>query len=262
MKMDNDERRQRSYEEDDDDEEEEEEEQPVCRICFGGSEEGRLISPCLCRGSIRFVHLECLHHWRHESSNAKAFYECGMCKYRYSFRRAIYAQILRSALVLHSMSLMILGILIVLSALMLRTLDDNVFEGSLASALKPNLKVIDLPKDAIPQEVIERFFEKTWFWGLTGPHLLLGLSAVGVVGWLCSFWLYAPLVWGPGRNRNILPILIIIGVIKVLTVTYEFMKSLSGYYLRAAENLILEVGDGYSGRPRTKKRRKKKDQKT
>lgn len=41
---------------------EEEEEEKQCRICLGGVEDeeelGRLISPCLCRGSIRHVHGE------------------------------------------------------------------------------------------------------------------------------------------------------------------------------------------------------------
>lgn len=36
-------------------------EDAVCRICFGDG--GRLISPCMCAGSMRFVHPECLNEW-------------------------------------------------------------------------------------------------------------------------------------------------------------------------------------------------------
>ena len=48
-------------------EEEEEEELPRCRICMEGEEAsgelGPLISPCLCRGGMRFVHSRCLNTW-------------------------------------------------------------------------------------------------------------------------------------------------------------------------------------------------------
>lgn len=43
----------------------------TCRICFCGPEEGRLISPCLCKGSMKYVHLLCLQHWRTASANSK-----------------------------------------------------------------------------------------------------------------------------------------------------------------------------------------------
>jgi len=36
----------------------------VCRICFGGVNEilesGKLISPCKCKGSMKYVHVNCL----------------------------------------------------------------------------------------------------------------------------------------------------------------------------------------------------------
>jgi hypothetical protein len=46
-----------------------------CKICLGGEEPelGRLISPCKCKGTIKYVHLECLNQWRkvrHEPQQA------------------------------------------------------------------------------------------------------------------------------------------------------------------------------------------------
>jgi len=38
-------------------------EAPTCRICFGGTEDGELIQPCSCRGSMRWVHSKCLSTW-------------------------------------------------------------------------------------------------------------------------------------------------------------------------------------------------------
>lgn len=45
-------------------EEEDVEEEEACRICHLPAEEGRpLRHPCACRGSIRFVHDDCLLRW-------------------------------------------------------------------------------------------------------------------------------------------------------------------------------------------------------
>ena len=35
-----------------------------CRICFSGAEDGKLISPCKCAGTQRYVHEECLRKWQ------------------------------------------------------------------------------------------------------------------------------------------------------------------------------------------------------
>ena len=52
----------------------EEEEERVCRICFAGEDAGRLFSPCLCRGSMGLVHVDCLNEWRSMSRNPRSFY--------------------------------------------------------------------------------------------------------------------------------------------------------------------------------------------
>jgi hypothetical protein len=57
---------------------------------------GRLISPCRCRGTMKFVHLSCLNSWRFTSPNAKSVYQCDQCRYRYNFNRTRYAAIVGS----------------------------------------------------------------------------------------------------------------------------------------------------------------------
>ena len=65
----------------------------TCRICFDTStseydpEVGRLLSPCRCRGSSKYVHEGCLNQWRIISANSKSYYECNTCGYKYKFRR-------------------------------------------------------------------------------------------------------------------------------------------------------------------------------
>ena len=40
------------------------EEGDQCRICFSGAEDGKLISPCKCDGTQKYVHEECLRKWQ------------------------------------------------------------------------------------------------------------------------------------------------------------------------------------------------------
>ena len=44
--------------------EDEDQDERMCRYCFGGEEDGELISPCDCKGGQKFVHLNCLRRWR------------------------------------------------------------------------------------------------------------------------------------------------------------------------------------------------------
>ena len=78
-----------------------------CRICLDGEDLalGRLIRPCLCKGSMsvntsvhdssnpsqlliyrQFVHVGCLKRWR-DSSPSKNFFSCPVCHYQYRLGR-------------------------------------------------------------------------------------------------------------------------------------------------------------------------------
>ena len=58
----------------------------VCRFCLEASspEKGDLVAPCQCKGSMEFVHLQCLHKWQRQArSNAKRNI-CEVCKTPYT----------------------------------------------------------------------------------------------------------------------------------------------------------------------------------
>lgn len=52
----------------------------LCRICLERGKTG-LIAPCLCGGSIKWVHRPCLNRWRETSHLASV--QCNACKYLY-----------------------------------------------------------------------------------------------------------------------------------------------------------------------------------
>lgn len=76
----------------------------TCRICLGNAIDGRLISPCVCKGSMKYVHVYCLDKWRHASPHRKHFFECELCKYNYSFRRTWLIRMLQNRTVIHMLT--------------------------------------------------------------------------------------------------------------------------------------------------------------
>jgi len=58
----------------------EEEEPPECRICGGGTEDGELIQPCGCSGSIANVHRACAVEWIRRNNSP----QCPICGQSYS----------------------------------------------------------------------------------------------------------------------------------------------------------------------------------
>ncbi|KAG7464173.1 hypothetical protein MATL_G00184410 [Megalops atlanticus] len=52
---------------------------PLCRICFQGPEQGELLSPCRCSGSVRCTHQACLIKWISERGS----WTCELCSYKY-----------------------------------------------------------------------------------------------------------------------------------------------------------------------------------
>lgn len=53
-----------------------------------------LIKPCKCKGSMMYVHLDCLNRWRKESPRAASTYACDLCGYQYHLYRPMYAYII------------------------------------------------------------------------------------------------------------------------------------------------------------------------
>ncbi len=55
-----------------------------CRICFEEElSNNKLINPCLCNGTSKYVHIHCLNQWRNSGTNQMARIQCSECKYNY-----------------------------------------------------------------------------------------------------------------------------------------------------------------------------------
>ncbi|KAL5963421.1 E3 ubiquitin-protein ligase MARCHF8 [Taenia solium] len=65
---------------------------PSCRICYDSNgstndrevePRGRLIAPCLCTGSVKYVHQWCIQHWIQLSRSRR----CELCHFKYCIRK-------------------------------------------------------------------------------------------------------------------------------------------------------------------------------
>ena len=45
----------------------------ICKICYSSNNDSPLISPCCCTGSLKYIHLNCLHEWL--KSKVKIYYK-------------------------------------------------------------------------------------------------------------------------------------------------------------------------------------------
>ena len=63
----------------------------VCRICLDHEDtpSNPLLRPCRCRGSMAYVHRNCLNEWRRQSIHPNSIYQCDTCKFEYRFATAI-----------------------------------------------------------------------------------------------------------------------------------------------------------------------------
>ena len=61
---------------------------PTCRICCDANiyALNRLIAPCNCNGSMRFIHVKCLEKWIKSRNQGQNIYQCEICRQIYKIR--------------------------------------------------------------------------------------------------------------------------------------------------------------------------------
>ena len=59
-----------------------------CRICFEthSTRENPLMSPCMCRGTSKWAHKDCIQHWRDVNRDNPNFFKCNTCGQEYKFK--------------------------------------------------------------------------------------------------------------------------------------------------------------------------------
>lgn len=215
----------------------------VCRICYGGKEEetdlGRLISPCKCRGTAKYVHIMCLQAWRAQSAQSKAYFECDLCHYKYNLRRAWWASMLMS----NVSAMVFTGLTIYLLAFLLGYFSYPILE----TLLDP--EDIDLLRKG-PRILLRRMgVSAKWRRRILPPnglveHQLLGTASLGVLGTFRLLYYARTLV----RRRGAVSVAaMIIGLIYVGVELYRTVRWLCMWLLRRLAGYVVDdvvdIGD-------------------
>jgi hypothetical protein len=68
------------------------------KVIYESEEGGRLIRPCKCKGTSKYVHEECLQAWRHAdpSYGRRNFFQCPTCGYKYRLQRLGWGRLVTS----------------------------------------------------------------------------------------------------------------------------------------------------------------------
>ncbi|XXG97173.1 hypothetical protein Hte_003468 [Hypoxylon texense] len=211
------------------------------------SEDGdRLVNPCLCKGSVKYVHEGCLKQWMNENPNA---WRCDRCLYQYRMERLNWAQRLRSPIVALGLTVLIL----LTTIFVLGFIADPILNlwldpvGTIADTVTTGHIGLDDDIDLLPDEA-------GWI-----EHFLKGLFSLGLLGFVKAFLVMSPWQWwnlrtsgiiggggrrgGTGRERmeSINLLLVLIGVFTFLYAVWKTTRKWTEQTLDRASQRILNV---------------------
>lgn len=209
---------------------------------------GRLISPCLCKGSQKYVHEGCLQAWRQASPlSDRNFWRCPTCQFEYRLSRLRYGRWLTSKWLRAGLTVLVLMIAVFLMGF--------VADPIINFWVDPLGAITDTISDVVSDvEGLHPFDDDddepdTWSY-----HFLKGFFSLGLVGFLKSFLAMSPWHWfniranvgrrrGTGRDRleNVNLALVIFGIITFLGATWKVVSHLSARALEKASDSVLDV---------------------
>ncbi|KAI1376090.1 hypothetical protein F4677DRAFT_420249 [Hypoxylon crocopeplum] len=211
------------------------------------SENGdRLINPCLCKGSVKYVHEGCLKLWMNENPNA---WRCSRCFYEYKMDRLTWAQRIRSPIVTLGLTILILWITVFLLGFIADPILNMWIDpvGAITDSVSSGHIFLDDDIDLSPDEA-------GWF-----EHFMKGLFSLGLLGFVKAFLVMSPWQWwnlratgivggggrrgGTGRDRmeNINLALVLIGVFTFLYTVWKVTRKWTERILDRASQRILNV---------------------
>ena len=122
---------------------------PSCRICQMNCEESPnlpMIRPCLCSGSLAYVHIKCLNEWRATSPSAQT--TCSICKFRYRTKGSSkqFIELLSNSTVISVTALICILLCIIITGVLIRLLSRHLFPS------------VDLPRIAADFVAVHRWW--------------------------------------------------------------------------------------------------------
>lgn len=215
---------------------------PAPRVTYTSEDGGRLLRPCKCKGTQKYVHEDCLNAWRlADPLQKRNYWECPTCRYRYHLQRLTWATHISSTGAQIALTIAILlGTIFVL--------------GFIAD---PIINMYLDPYDTIMSaggptgSLIYEDEPATW-----GEHFVKGLASLGLLGFAKFLWTLHPFNllraggFGGGHGRantgrermsQMGWIAILIGVATFLIAVWKAVRVWSRRTLEAAGERVMDV---------------------
>lgn len=205
-------------------------------------ESGRLIRPCMCKGSSKYVHEACLQAWRHAdpSYGRRNYWQCPTCGFKYRLARLGAGRFIGSAAAQIGLTALILiSVIFVLGFVADPIINLYLDPWSFLS-----------PWSGLSGSDYAYYYEdesSTWY-----EHFAKGFASMGVLGFL-KVLLASPLsyfrIGGGGRGRTtgrdryeqVSWIIILIGVGTFLAAIYKGVRVWSRRTLERAGERVMDV---------------------
>lgn len=210
---------------------------------------GRLLSPCKCKGTQKYVHEGCLQAWRASSpTQERNFWHCPTCGYRYQLARLQWASLLGSRITQAILTLF----LFVFGIFLLGFIADPVFNLWLDPLGTITEAIISEPEDDWRKEYED---PPTWV-----EHFVKGFFSLGIVGLIKSALFMSPWHWfqirgtglggggrrrGTGRSRveNLSLMFVLLGAFAALKGIWKLVRSLSARVLLHMRDKVMDVDE-------------------
>ncbi|KAG4426477.1 hypothetical protein IFR04_000359 [Cadophora malorum] len=224
---------------------------PAPRVSYISADpsSGRLIRPCKCRGSQKYVHEGCLQEWRHSdpSYSRRNFWECPTCKYQYRLERMRWSRLITSTLTQIAITFLIMLTTVFVFGF--------VADPIISLYLDPYDTITSLPTGGTALLLEDE--DTSWL-----EHFLKGLASLGLLGFVKVFFAMSPWHWwnlrqtglvgGGGRRRaggangrdrlaDISWTVVIIGVITFLAAVWTWVRAWTARTLDAAGDRVADV---------------------
>ncbi|EME89777.1 uncharacterized protein MYCFIDRAFT_210182 [Pseudocercospora fijiensis CIRAD86] len=223
--------------------------QPPPKVTYESEDGGRLLSPCKCKGSQKYVHEGCLDAWRKADPNQKRnYWECPTCRYRYKLQRLTWSSWISSTAAQIGLTLFIF----LTAIFVLGFVADPIINMYLDPV--STIATVGGPRGSL-------IFEDepaTWT-----EHIVKGLASLGLLGFAKFMLTLSPFQWfnvrtggimgggrstvgGTGRDRlqQLSWITIIIGIVTFLYAVWKGVRAWSRRTLQNAGERVLDVPGG------------------
>ena len=245
-----------------------------CRICFEEETEDNIfINPCLCRGTSKNVHINCLNEWRLTSDNIACRYQCSECKYYYKFTtlypRNNHNKLKFSFLLLSSWVYMTSFVIwMVVNISLPYPEKDKLLDASVLDSLYPNTTYYYSFKENILSNYLVLYYlilyntilyyEGLAFYTIIGIYLLNRINGkiryLNNLGWRLIYYLFFPFkfkvfyllsMWGDVSGHSLYLTLLALGLTE--STTYFILGSVHNETIDKMEKNNVEYILNYEG---------------